>query len=317
MRFGNQIKKSLVRLGLPLVAFSVWLAAAPLLHASRILTDELGRKVTVPDHPHRLICLIPNVADSVFALGAGADVIAVSDYTHYPPEARSKPSIGGPADPSLETIVAMHPDLAIGNGEFARPVADHLEKLGVPTYLLAPHGVDGIYQSLLDLGQVLDRKQRAGELVARLRSRVRAVQARVNKEPPVPVFVLIWSDPITTVGRPAFIGEWVELAGGHSITSDVAEEWPQISLEALVARAPQAFVIIRGSGVSLDDLEKRAEWRSIPAVRDHHVYYADERLQLPSPSAFDALEELAWQFHPDVPAPSRLQKPRASSAPGH
>ena len=52
--------------------------------ASRTLTDEMGRKVVVPDHPHRIICLMPTVTDTVFALGAGDDVVAISDYTKYP-----------------------------------------------------------------------------------------------------------------------------------------------------------------------------------------------------------------------------------------
>src|SRR5271155_3371928 len=83
-------------------------------HASRVLTDETGRTVTVPDHPHRVICLVPSVTDTVFALGSGDDVVAVSDYTTYPPEALKKPSIGSLVKPSIETILSYHPDLVLG-----------------------------------------------------------------------------------------------------------------------------------------------------------------------------------------------------------
>jgi iron complex transport system substrate-binding protein len=62
--------------------------------ASRTLTDELGRKILVPDHPHRAICLMPSVTDTVFALGAGDDVVGISDYTKYPAEALKKTSVG-------------------------------------------------------------------------------------------------------------------------------------------------------------------------------------------------------------------------------
>jgi ABC-type Fe3+-hydroxamate transport system substrate-binding protein len=294
----------------------LWCATS-VASASRMLTDELGRRVSLPDHPHRLVCLIPNAADSVYALGAGDDVIAVSDYTKYPEAARSKRSIGGPADPSLETIVSLHPDLAIGSGEFSRPLADHLEKLGVPVYVLAPHGIEGIYQSLLDLGRALGREQKAEEVVTKLRARVRAVQSRVQGAGRVPVFVLIWSDPITTVGHSAFLSELIELAGGKSITADLADEWPQMSLESLVARAPQALLLLRGGGVSFEDLERRTEWRSLPAVRDHRVYWADETLHLSSPSAIDGLEELARQFHPEDEGSSQRTKKAKGRAAGH
>src|SRR6266702_5358968 len=86
--------------------------------ASRNLTDELGRSVVVPDHPHRLVCLAPSVVDGVYSLGAGGDVIAVSEHTTYPAEAAEKPKIGAPLNPSLETIVALHPDLVLGNGRY-------------------------------------------------------------------------------------------------------------------------------------------------------------------------------------------------------
>ena len=69
------------RLLLALVVIT--LAAVPCF-ATRTLTDETGRKVMVPDHPHRVICLMPSVTDTVFALGSGDDVVAVSDFTKYP-----------------------------------------------------------------------------------------------------------------------------------------------------------------------------------------------------------------------------------------
>jgi iron complex transport system substrate-binding protein len=88
---------------------------------ARTVTDELGRTVEVPEHPHRLICLMPSVVDDVYALGAGADVIGVPRYTKYPAEAGTKPSIGFPLAPSIETIVAMHPDLVLEDANMSSP----------------------------------------------------------------------------------------------------------------------------------------------------------------------------------------------------
>ena len=94
----------------------LWLTAilAGPCFAGRTLTDEMGRKVVVPDHPHRVICLMPTVTDTVFALGAGDDVVAISDYTKYPAAALSKPSVGDLIKPSIEMILSLHPDLVIG-----------------------------------------------------------------------------------------------------------------------------------------------------------------------------------------------------------
>ena len=82
--------------------------------ALRVVTDETGRKVTLPDQIHRIVCLSPSITDTVFAIGAGADVVGITDYTLYPPEARQKPSIGDILRPSLERIAILHPDIVIG-----------------------------------------------------------------------------------------------------------------------------------------------------------------------------------------------------------
>jgi ABC-type Fe3+-hydroxamate transport system substrate-binding protein len=237
--------------------------------------------------------------DDVYALGAGLDVIAVSDYTKYPAEARRKPSIGPPLSPSLEMIVALHPDLILGGGDMNRAeTLARIEQLGIPVFMVNTHGIEGIYQSLDSLGQALNREDAANELVARLRRRVAAVRERVEGKPPVLILMPVWYDPIITIGSHAYITELIALAGGHSVTSDIPQEWPQVSLEAVLARAPQALLLVRGSKMSLDVIRNRPGWGEIPAIRNNRVYYVSDEIDYPSPIAFDALEEMAKEFHP-------------------
>jgi len=267
--------------------------------ASRRVRDDLGREIMVSDHPHRLICLAPNVADTVYAIGAGNEVIAVSDFTKYPAEARRKPSVGLPLSPSWETIVGLHPDLVIGSSDFGGlGIVSQMEQAGIPVFLMNPHGLEGIYDSVLSLGNALNRKAEAEQEVSRLRRRVAAVQARIKGKASVRVFMLIWPEPITTIGKRSFITEIIAAAGGKSITSDLDQEWPNLSFESLVAQAPESILLVRGSKMSFDYLAKRPEWSGIVAIRDHRVFYADDRLYSPSPIAVDALESLARQFHP-------------------
>jgi iron complex transport system substrate-binding protein len=281
-----------------LCAILLLFAAVPCF-ASRTLTDELGRTVVVPDHPHRLVCLVPSIVDDVYSLGAGDDVIAVSDYTKFPAQAEAKPKIGAPMNPSLESIVALHPDLVLGSGDMNHvQTANQLESYGIPVFMVNPHGIAGIYTSILSLGKALHRESDAARLVQSLQVREQAVRRRVSGKPVVRVFMPVWYDPIVTIGRHAFITELIEAAGGVSITSDIAQEWPQVSLEAIVARHPDALLLVRNSKVSLSELSSRPGWDTLPAVRAGRVYYADSRIDLPSPVAIDALEDLAKQFHP-------------------
>jgi ABC-type Fe3+-hydroxamate transport system substrate-binding protein len=281
--------------GCILLVFSFPLACS----ASRTITDELGRTVLVPDHPHRLICLVPSVADDLYALGAGPDVIAVSEFTKYPKEASLKPSIGVQMTPSIERIVALHPDLVIGSSDSNREeTVRQLEQVGVVVFMLNPHGIEGILSSITSLGKAIRREDGAARLVSELRSRLNDVRAHVNGKPVIHVFLPIWYDPVTTIGKHAFITEMIAAAGAESITDDIAQEWPQISLETVIERRPDALVLIRSSRMSLNDVEDRPGWNSLSAIRNHRVYAVDERIELPSPAAFDALEELARELHP-------------------
>jgi iron complex transport system substrate-binding protein len=267
--------------------------------ASRTLTDELGRTVAVPDHPHKLVCLAPSIVDDVYSLGAGDDVIAVSEYTTDPAEAAKKPTIGGPLNPSLEKIIALHPDLVLGTGDMNHlPSIDQLERYGVPVFMVNPHGIAGIYKSIASLGHALNRDSDAAHLLRDLQAREQSVRARVLDKPAVRLFLPVWYDPIVTVGRHAFITELIEVAGGNSITSDIAQEWPQVSLEAIVARHPDALLLIKGSKVSLAELSGRPGWQGLSAVREGRVFFVDKRIELPSPAAIYAMEGLAKRLHP-------------------
>jgi ABC-type Fe3+-hydroxamate transport system substrate-binding protein len=278
-----------------LLAWAAWLPA----QASRILTDETGRKVTVPDHPRRVICLAPSVTDAVFALGSGDDVVAVSDYTTYPPAALQKPSIGNLIKPSIETILSLHPDLVLG---IAHPGSEEtltqLVALGIPVYLVDPRGLAGILHSVGSLGEALNREQQAAALNASLASRIDAVRARTAGKPVPKVLLPVWYDPIVTIGKHAFITEIVETAGAKSVTDDLAPDWPQISLETVITRAPDALVLIRGGKITINVLQNRPGWSRLPAIQTGKVYYVDNGIQEPSPVAINALEELAKEFHP-------------------
>lgn len=267
--------------------------------ASRTVKDELGRSMEVTDHPHRVVCLVPSVVDIVYSLGAGEDVVAISDFTKYPKEALQKPSIGLPLNPSIETIIALHPDLVLGSGDMnTLESAGHLQRLGIPVFMVDPHGIEGIYASILSLGRALNRERDANSLVGRLRARVNAVKARVADKPKLRVFMAIWYDPVMTIGSRAFISELIEAAGGRSVTNDIAQEWPEVSLETIVSRQPDALLLVSGSRITVEELKTRPGWEHVTAVQQGRVYYTDDRIQYPSPVAFDALEDLAKQFHP-------------------
>jgi iron complex transport system substrate-binding protein len=226
-------------------------------------------------------------------------VVAISDYTKYPAAALNKPSVGDLIKPSIETIVSLHPDLVIGmQPKGPMEVTDQLERAGIPIFLVSPHGIAGILHSVESIGMALNRTPEADVLVHSLQQRVDAVRSRTRGMPAPRVFMPVWYDPVTTIGRNAFITEIIAAAGGRSVTDDLPTEWPQISMEVVLERAPDALLLVRGGKTTLQVLEGRPGWSSMAAIKQQRAYYVDDRINLASPVAIDALEDLAKQFHP-------------------
>lgn len=283
------------------------LVSAPAL-ASRELQDELGRRVTLPDNPQRVVCLAPSISETVYALGLGAVVVGVTDFTDYPPEAKSKPSVGGLTDASLEKIVSLHPDLVLAMPHLNRQeTVEELEHVGIPVFVVDPQGLQGIMTSIQRVGDALNRSSEARELLKRLEEQRLAVAARVKGLPRFKVLVVIWYDPVITAGSKSFINDVISAAGAQSITADIAQEWPQISLEEVLRRSPEFVLMVRGAhgGVTGEELRAHAGWDQLAAVRDNHVIYMGERFFHPSPVVFDALEQLAKALHPEAFQPRR------------
>jgi iron complex transport system substrate-binding protein len=281
-----------------------WLAlvlgcAMPCL-AARVVVDEKGRRVTVPDHPHRIICLVPSITDTVFSIGEGPDVVGITDYVEYPAEAKSRANVGAIDTPSIEAILNLHPDLILGTPPpyNQQSTLDRLEQLGIPVFLVDPHGIQGILNTIASVGRATNHEAAAAAEIARLNARMDAVRRRVRDKPVIQLFMPLSVEPVITIGRGAFITELVTLAGAHSVTDDIQQEWPQVSLEAVVERAPQALLLMRDGHTTLASLRDRPGWKILPAVRNGRVYYADNRVNFPSPIAIDELEDLARQFHP-------------------
>jgi iron complex transport system substrate-binding protein len=274
----------------------------------RTVTDETGRSVNVPDHPQRLISLAPSVTEIVYALGRGDRLVGDTEYCDYPPEAKRKPHVGAVLNPSLEQIVALKPDLVLGIAEAnRRETAEQLDRLGIPLYGLTAHTMDDMLRSVDDLGDLLGREAEAGALIERLQNRIQAVAERVKGRPRPKVLFVVWYQPLVTAGPHTFISDVIRRAGGQSVTDDVREEWPRLSLEEALHRDPDIILFPRSESFapSLEEFPKLPGWRDFRAVKNSRLYFIPDTIVRPCPRLVDALEEVARVLHPE-PAATRL-----------
>lgn len=273
-----------------------------------VVTDMLGRSVSIPDGPLRLVSLAPSLTEIVFALGRGDWLVGVTDFCDYPPEARSKPRIGGPVTPDLERIVRLRPSLVLitQEGNPLQSVA-RLTQLGVPVFAVTPDSFGGVLKSLQSLGRVLKADQEAGRLVQHIRERVSAVRRVVQGRSRPRVLYLVWSEPLVAAGPATFVGDLLEMAGGENILRERSVAYPHLGWEEVVGRAPEVILVAEhrepdrpAAGVG-GPRSNWSRWQGIPAVRSGRVLeLPGDTILRPGPRVAEGLEVLARAIHPEA-----------------
>jgi iron complex transport system substrate-binding protein len=271
---------------------------------SRIVTDEVGRTVTIPAQVRRIVSLAPNLTETIYALGLEDRLAGDTDYCDVPAAAKAKPHIGSPQNPSIEAIVALHPDLVLATTSInLRQTADALARLGVPVYTTDPHTVRGMVDSFGRMADLIGASQQGAALVAGLDSRLDALHTRLADIPLVHVLFVVWLDPLISIGQKTFIADALRWAGAESVVLS-SQNWPQVALEEVVRLQPDYIVLASshtGEGSrTLEDLRTRSAWKDLQAVRSGRVAIISEEIDRPAPGLIDAIEELAHQIHPNA-----------------
>ncbi len=268
------------------------------------ITDDAGRTVVIPEEPQRVISFAPSNTEILFSLGVGDRVVAVDDFSTWPPDGlEDVPNIGGVVNPNYEVITDLEPDLVFSIGGTDEFVA-RLEELNIQAVVLQPADFDGIYDTILLTGDIMNVPDIAASVVADMRAEVERVASMVADIPESDrptVFFEVWPDPLMTTGPDTFIGFLVRTAGGRLISEDVDGDWVEFSLETLVDRDPEVIVTTFEDTVDALDRGNRAGWGGIHAVETGEYHMVDvEIVTHPSPRIVDGLGALARILHPDV-----------------
>jgi len=191
----------------------------------------------------------------------------------------------------------LHPDVVIGvaslnDAETIRGI----ERMGIPVFLVYASGLKGLYNSIASIGRALGREKQAADLISQLQARERRVRAQAASRNRPSVFLAISIDPCITAGHNAFITELLVAAGARPVTEDLPQEWINLNIETIIPRKPAYILLLKDSPFGLKEMREHAGWKSLEAVRMGRVIRIDDRLQYPSPVAFDALEGLAYQL---------------------
>lgn len=246
--------------------------------------------------PRRIVSLSPAMTEILFGLGVGERVVGVTSFCDRPPRARQKPRVGGMANPSLEAVIALKPDLVVmsedGNPE---ETAKRLKKLGVAIHVFRAKRLRGIPRGIRELGRsvgaVEGADRLAGELERAMGSgapRTGTTAGRGKK-----ALFVIWPEPLMVAGPGTLIDDALTLAGFKNIAGDAGVPYPRFSVEEVLLRSPDAIFMGTGHD-TMGSLRVRLLNRlaRLPAVREGHVFSVGDALYRPGPRVPSGIAEL-------------------------
>ncbi len=240
--------------------------------------------------PARIVSLAPNVTEVICALGLERNLVGVTTFCDRPASVRGKATVGGPANPSLERILTLKPDMVVMDEEGIGPsLSSRLERLGIRTSLFRGSRLSGLAVGIRRLGRDLGVPERGELLAARMERTLRPVTGR---RPAPRVLFIIWPDPLITVGAGTVIDDALRFAGFDNIAAQAPGTYPRLSLEAVTERNPDLIIVGQGNSMNppLEKLLRRLG--SLEAVRRHRVCYVGDALYRSGPRIPEGIGEL-------------------------
>ena len=287
----------------------VMATATPVPLADSTLTDSAGRTVVVKQPVRRIVSLAPSTTEIVAALDGLERLIAIDMYSDFPTEVSALPKITNP-DMSVdyEQITASAPDVVFAAGITAPDVIAAIEKLGIPVVIVgAPTATfASVLADIRLVGTALQRDTEAQMLTGTMQTEWQALADKVAKtsDRPTVFWELDATDPAKpyTVGPDSFVAELLQVAGGTNIFADVTDAYPQVSLEQIVAKAPDTIILADSLlGVTPESFVARAGWDSIPAVQNQRVFPIDDNIvSRPGPRIVQGLQAVVAILHPEL-----------------
>jgi iron complex transport system substrate-binding protein len=229
--------------------------------------------------PHRIISLSPSSTESLFAIGAGKQVIAVDDQSDFPKQA-PRTTLSG-FTPNVEAIAGYRPDLVVVSGDEGG-VIEGLHKLGIRVLLqAAPKDVNGAYAEIRQLGAVTGHARTAARLVRRMKLQITRT-VRASRKPRLSVYHELSPDYYSATSK-TFIGRVYKLFGLRNIADaadSTASGYPQLSGEYIISADPSLIVLAdsRCCGQTSASVAARPGWSGLTAVRRHAVITIDDSI---------------------------------------
>lgn len=275
--------------------------------AGILLSQPDESTLTLPGPAKRIVTLAPNLAELVFAAGAGAQLVAVVEYSNYPARVAQLPRVGDAFRIDLESILEFEPDLVIawksGNSQSA---LQKLGQLGIRVWQIEITRPEDIAETVEDISRAAGTETEGMAVARKLHQKLVDLQRQNSDKTPVNYFYQIARRPLYTINGQHIISRGLEICGGVNVFAGLLALAPQISRESVILADPRVMIAPETTGEA-PALRDWMEWPHLQAVKDNSMIYlpADEISQA-TPRLLDSID-LACELLDEVRA--RIRQP--------
>ena len=238
--------------------------------AFSVTIESAGGTWTLDAVPQRIVSLSPTATEILFAIGAGPQVVAVDNWSTYPPEAPTTELSG--FDPNIEAITSYEPDLVVIANDTNDLVAG-LTALDIPVFVSAsPFDISGGYGAVAVLGAATGHVAEAQEVIETMRAEIAEALAEAP-EVPIRIYHEL-DDTHYSVSSNSFIGAVYAELGTVNIADPADSDgygFPQLTEEYIIEADPELIIITDLLAYTADDVAARPGWETVTAVRDGNI----------------------------------------------
>jgi iron complex transport system substrate-binding protein len=237
-------------------------------------------ELTLAAQPMRIISLSPTSTEMLYAIGAGAQVVAVDEYSNYPAEAVALGTMLSGFEPNIEAISGFTPDLVIASYD-PGSLAEQLGSLNIPLFIAnAPTSLDSVYEQIEQLGMLVGHVAEADQLVATMQTEITAaVSAVVAPATPLSYYYELDNTYYSATSN-SFIGQLFNLFGLRNIAdnAEAGNDYPQLSAEAIVSSNPDIIVLAdtKCCAQTAETVAARDGWGGLNAVVAGNIAELDD-----------------------------------------
>ncbi|MGQ1908664.1 ABC transporter substrate-binding protein [Marinifilum sp. RC60d5] len=228
------------------------------------IRDDLGREISIPFPPKRIISTVPSTTEFLFDLGLENNVISRTRFCRYPQEKIKKlPNIGGPKNLYLDKIRMLNPDLILANEEEndKAQIESLMDKY--PVYVSKIRNLDNALNNIINTGKITNTSPKAFEIAHSIKANFTKIPKRNKK---IKSLYLIWKDPYISVSKNTFINSMLDVCGFENVIKDSEKRYPRISEEDIQTINPE-LILLSSEPFPFESIHKEQLQQIVPNAK--------------------------------------------------